>query len=116
MIKRLMAHQERPAPTLFSARPDVPPALEEAYQKMMAKCPLSRPASMGEVITLLEACKAMIAETSAARGDRTRSRPTLLVFDEANLKRAAPATPGSEAGVLARRDLALGADLEVGPP
>ena len=37
MIKRLLAHQERPAPTLFSARPDVPPALEEAYQKMMAK-------------------------------------------------------------------------------
>ncbi len=57
----------------------------------------------------------MIAEPSAARGDGTRSRPTLLVFDEANLKRAAPATPGSEAGVLARRDLALGADLGVGP-
>ncbi len=37
VIKRLMAHQERPAPTLFSVRPDVPPALEEAYQKMMAK-------------------------------------------------------------------------------
>ena len=69
---------------------------------------------MGEVITLLEACQAMIAETSAARGDGTKSRPTLLVFDEANLKRAAPATPGSEAGVLARRDLALGADLGVG--
>ncbi len=114
-IKRLLAHQERPAPTLFSARPDVPPALEEAYQKMMAKRPLSRPASMGEVITLLEACQAMIAETSAARGDGLKSRPTLLVFDEANLKRAAPATPGSEASVLARRDLALGADLGVGP-
>ncbi len=115
VIKRLMAHQERPAPTLFSARPDVPPALEETYQKMMAKRPLSRPGSMREVIALLEACQAMIAETSAARGDRTKSRRTLLVFDEANLKRAAPATPGSETGVLARRDLALGADLGVGP-
>ena len=79
------------------------------------QAPLSRPASMGEVITLLEACQAMIAETSAARGDGTKSRPTLLVFDEANLKRAAPATPGSEASVLARRNLALGADLGVGP-
>ena len=114
-IKRLLAHQERPAPTLFSARPDVPPALEEAYQKMMAKRPLSRPASMGEVITLLEACQAMIAETSAARGDRTKSRPTLLVVNEVNLKRAAPARPGSEASVLARREPALGADLGVGP-
>jgi serine/threonine protein kinase len=115
VIKRLMAHQERPAPTLFSARPEVPPVLEEIYQKMMAKRPLSRPGSMGEVITLLEVCQAMIAETSAARGDRTKSRPTLLVFNEANLKRAAPAGPGSEASVLARREPALGADLGVGP-
>ncbi len=115
VIKRLMAHQERPAPTLFSARPEVPPVLEEIYQKMMAKRPLSRPGSMGEVIALLEACQAMIAETSAARGDRTKSRPTLLVFNETNLKRAAPAGPGSEASVLARREPALGADLGVGP-
>ena len=54
VLKRLMAHQERPAPLLRATRPDVPAALEDAFQKMMAKRPADRPASMTEVIALLE--------------------------------------------------------------
>lgn len=50
VLKRLMAHLERPAPSLRAARPDVPTPLEQAYQKMMAKRPADRPASMTAVI------------------------------------------------------------------
>ena len=55
ILKRLMAHQERPAPSLRSARPEVPEELEATYLQMMAKRPAQRPNSMAEVIDLLEA-------------------------------------------------------------
>jgi hypothetical protein len=54
MIKKLMAHQNRPAPSLHAARTDVPATLEAAYQAMMAKNPADRPQSMTAVIWLLE--------------------------------------------------------------
>ena len=57
MLKRMVAHQEHPAPSLRTIRPDVSPALEAVYQKMMAKKPEDRPASMTEVIALLQASK-----------------------------------------------------------
>ena len=67
VLKRLMAHQERPAPLLRAARPDVPAALEDAFQKMMAKRPADRPPSMTAVITLLEACRTAAAEAPGPR-------------------------------------------------
>ena len=57
ILKRLVAHQEHPAPSLRAIRPEVSPALEAVYQKMMAKKPEDRPASMTEVIALLQASK-----------------------------------------------------------
>ncbi len=58
VLKRLLAHMERPAPSLRKTRPDIPPTVDAAYLKMMAKRPVDRPASMAEVIALLEAAKA----------------------------------------------------------
>jgi len=92
ILKRLMAHQERPAPKLRAARPDAPPALESVFQKMMAKRPAERPATMTESIALLESCKASAADATAAAAEAPKSRPELKVFDEP-LKRAAPAKP-----------------------
>jgi serine/threonine protein kinase len=57
LFKRILAHQQMPAPSLHSARRDVPLALEDIYRRMMAKRPLDRPGSMSEVIALLEAVK-----------------------------------------------------------
>ena len=51
VLKRLMAHQETPAPSLRSARAAVPEALNEVYLAMMAKRPADRPATMAEVVT-----------------------------------------------------------------
>ena len=106
VLKRLMAHLERPAPSLRAARPDVPTALEEAYQKMMAKRPADRPASMSAVIALLEVSKTAAVEPppTAALGAPPRSSPQLKVFDEAPLKRAGQAQAGRGESVFARRD------------
>jgi serine/threonine protein kinase/tetratricopeptide (TPR) repeat protein len=115
VLKRLMAHQERPAPALRAARPDAPTPLEEAYQKMMAKRPADRPVSMSEVIALLEACRAAAAELPATGPVvPPKSRPDLKVFDGAPLKRAPAAKAGHDATVFARRDDEAGG-LQVGP-
>jgi Laminin B (Domain IV) len=75
---------ERPAPALHAARPGIPPLLGAAYQKMMAKRPEDRPASMADVVDLLHPCKAEALE-------KPRSTPELKVFNEAALARAGAA-------------------------
>jgi len=104
VLKRLLAHMERPAPSLRTARPGVSTALEAAYQKMVAKRPDDRPASMTEVIALLEACKGATTEASAAAGEAPKSRPELMVFNEAPLKRAGAPKTKAEPSIFARRD------------
>jgi serine/threonine protein kinase len=101
VLKRLMAHMERPAPSLRIARPDVPPALDAAYLKMMAKSPQDRPASMAEVISLLDACKTA-AEAKTAAFALPETKRELKVFDEAPLKRAAPPRTKIEPSIFAR--------------
>lgn len=48
-LERFQAHRTKPAPWLQAARDDVPEALERIYQKMVAKQPHERYASMAEV-------------------------------------------------------------------
>jgi serine/threonine protein kinase len=83
LIKKLMAHQNRPAPSLHSARPDVPAALEVAYQAMMAKHPADRPQSMAAVIWLLESCRSSPA-------DRPKAGKGLITFVDGKPKLAPP--------------------------
>ena len=66
--ERLVAQREHPAPSLRIARSDVSPALDAAYLRMVAKRADDRPASVTEVIALLEPCKssAIGAEPPAA--------------------------------------------------
>ncbi len=116
VLKRLMAHLERPAPTLKALRPDAPTPLEEIYQKMMVKRPADRPQSMTEVIRLLEACQTAAAEAPAPKGGISKAPRNLIVFDEGDRKTdkgPAPARAARDASVFARRDDAEG--LEVGP-
>jgi hypothetical protein len=113
VLKRLLAHMERPAPSLRLARPDVPAALDLAYEKMMAKRPGDRPASMTALISLLEAAKTALEEAAAqargtAPGALRESKPELKVFDEANLKRAGAPRTKTEASVFARPKEAAG--------
>jgi serine/threonine protein kinase/WD40 repeat protein/tetratricopeptide (TPR) repeat protein len=105
ILKRLLAHQERPAPKLRAARPDAPPALDMAFQKMMAKKPAERPATMTDLIALLEICKASAAEAASAEPAAPKSRPDLKVFDEP-LKHARPPKTLAEPSVFTVRDAA----------
>jgi serine/threonine protein kinase len=85
LMQRLLAHRDRPVPSVRARRPDVPAALDELLREMMAKDPKDRPASMAELIGRLEACKA-----AAARSPRP-----LMVFDEARRIDPAPAPPAA---------------------
>jgi serine/threonine protein kinase len=55
LMQRLVAHHQKPIPSLSEARPDVPPALDAIFQAMLAKAPEDRPGSMLEVIERIEA-------------------------------------------------------------
>jgi serine/threonine protein kinase len=117
VLKRLMAHMERPAPSLRLARPDVPVALDEAYEKMMAKQPGGRPASMTELIALLEAAKSAAPAAQGLGTAPPKSKPDLKVFDEANLKRAGAPRTKAEPSILARpkeaEELVMGKEISL---
>jgi serine/threonine-protein kinase len=52
----LVAQCQVPPPDLRAARPDVPPALDSLYRRLLAKDPAGRPASCDEVLAALAAC------------------------------------------------------------
>jgi len=54
ILKRIEAHRVKPIPPLRKRRKDVPASLEAVYQRMMAKDPKERHASMDEVIDDLQ--------------------------------------------------------------
>lgn len=61
VLERLIAHRERPIPSLVEARPDVSPELSAICAKMMSRNANDRYASMGELIRVLEDCLRTIA-------------------------------------------------------
>ncbi len=55
MLERILAHREAPIPRLSDSLDDVPPRLEEMFQRMVAKRPEDRYASMSDLLHDLEA-------------------------------------------------------------
>lgn len=106
MLKKLMAHQERPAPWLRDVRPEVPEELDAAYQKMMAKRPADRPQSMNDVIAALRACHETVAESTEPGVD-------LKTFTRNVMKRAEPKGKIRDTSVFARTPQPNG--LQIGP-
>ncbi len=72
-MERLLGHRERPIPSLFASRHDVPEALDAAFRSLLAKSPADRPQTMAAVAVALEECR------KSSR--RKKSRP-LMVFDD----------------------------------
>jgi serine/threonine protein kinase len=117
ILKRMVAHQERPAPSLRAVRPDVSPALEAAYQKMMAKRPDDRPSSMTEVIALLQASKLSTDDVVRKVAPPPKSRHEPEVKNETPLKRPAPPRISVDSSIFARRvedeDMLAGHELNL---
>jgi serine/threonine protein kinase/WD40 repeat protein len=95
-LKLIMAHYERPAPSLLAVGPTTPHAIDAVYEKMMAKRPSDRPQSATELIGLLESCR-----TSADEEDEARWG--LRTFADTVMKRAATRRPDREPSILAPR-------------
>lgn len=66
-IKMLQAHCKDPPPQLFVSGKDVPPELNEAYLKMLAKRPDDRFQAMSDVIAVLEQCSAIVGSTPGSK-------------------------------------------------
>jgi serine/threonine protein kinase len=65
----VLAHRTQPIPSLRGLRAEVPEALDRVFQKMLAKQPAERYASMKEVVTALEASLAAPSAASATLAD-----------------------------------------------
>jgi serine/threonine protein kinase len=112
--ERLMAHREQAAPRLLVLRPDAPTALEELFQRMMAKQPADRPDSMTEVISVLESCKGLTAEVSPTKAAVPREPSGPAVSREArSKKRSSASKDGRDAPIFTQGDESEG--LPVGP-
>lgn len=76
-VERLLAHREHPIPSLKQFRPDVPPALEALYMRMVAKRPEDRP-TIADVLRELEPTgSAAIAPSSRRPVNATPRRKRL---------------------------------------
>ncbi len=81
IVKKIIAHREQPVPSLRSRRSDVSKELDALYQKMVAKRPVDRYASMQEVIQAIESCAPVDTKSAASALDETIdiSAPAALV-------------------------------------
>jgi serine/threonine protein kinase len=69
---KLLAHRNEPAPSLRAARPDAPESLDRLFQRMLAKQPADRPATMDDVMAELEGCLQAIRAAETAAGQTQR--------------------------------------------
>jgi CheY-like chemotaxis protein/tRNA A-37 threonylcarbamoyl transferase component Bud32 len=65
LMALLMKHSAAAIPSLRTARPDIPAELDAIFQKMVAKQPAERHASMAEVVATLESVKGQVDSASA---------------------------------------------------
>ena len=54
MVQKILAHRERPIPSLRAAREDVPLALDQLFSRMLAKSPDDRIQPMNAIVSALE--------------------------------------------------------------
>jgi len=68
-MSRLIAHREDPIPLLCKVRADVPKEFEPVFQKMLAKAPLRRYQSLGELIVDLRKIQQRVQSAESALDD-----------------------------------------------
>ena len=83
MATKIIAHREQAIPSLCEQREDVPEALDQVFQKMLAKQPEDRPESMAEVVRELEACRGQGQEMSETAAFQTSPGSDNATIDHA---------------------------------
>ncbi|QDU92704.1 serine/threonine protein kinase [Lignipirellula cremea] len=92
------AHRKKPIPSLRKLRPDVPPVLDQIFQRMLAKEPSQRIASMYDLIDEFQAVlhDGGSAQARLVLGSWTPSAPTQLPTPAALVDRATIEQPTIE--------------------
>lgn len=93
LMARLLAHREQPIPSLRDDRPDVPEAIQNAFERMVAKQADDRFQTMTAVISALELCHVECAEITV---DFATSSALSELHSETSRPEAS--TPGDQSG------------------
>jgi Arc/MetJ-type ribon-helix-helix transcriptional regulator/predicted Ser/Thr protein kinase len=111
LVEKIVAHRQKPAPSLCNVRADVPQALEFIFKKMVAKRPEQRYQSMSEVVRELERLlsgRSLAGTTVAAAG-----RPTTVAPPP---RQAAPTAHGDDETVIGGAESAAAVRRPAGSP
>lgn len=123
VIEKLLAHRTQPIPSLRASRPDASEHLDQVFQRMIAKTPDERYATMEDLLVDLERCLKELrapprllrrrrGQDQAGRADDeaagfgAEATETLLTADDTR-----PTSGASLSVVRRRRVLAVGIDL-----
>jgi len=114
VLATLLAHREAPVSSLRRTRPDCPPALDALFQRMLAKRPGDRPASMSEVVLELERIQKGTPRSFALRRSilalgLAASVVVGLVF----LLNQSPSSPGTKPAPVAEKGEAKNPPIEM---
>ena len=112
IVKKIVAHREHRAPSLRDSLPLLSPALDDVFQKMVAKRPENRFASCAEVILALETCRAQGLTGEGA----TLSGISGILAAAGSALSGAPSSPRSRASIASRDSVVSGAASESAPP
>ena len=94
-IMRLLAHRNADIPSLRAERPDIPKHVDAVFEKMVAKRPQDRYASMPQVITELERCTSPNAEQLTEKTDLGNA-PLNSAYAETQTQLKSGLTPADE--------------------